>query len=167
MPQEKVLQGLKRAYDAGIRNLLCLRGDPPRGADTWTAVEGGFSCAADLIRFVRQEYKDYFSIAVAGYPEGHPDGNYEADLGYLQQKIDAGANIIITQLFYDTEQFLKFVSDCRARGITAPIVPGIMPIQNYGSFKRMVQLCKVNVPQDVLDALEPIQVLSLLLTSSI
>lgn len=157
MASQVIKDSLKKAYDCGVQNLVCLRGDPPRGVEQWTAVEGGFSCAADLVKFVRQEYGDYFGIAVAGYPEGHPEGEYTKDLQFLKEKIDAGGEIIITQLFYDVDLFLKFVSDVRSMGIKAPILPGIMPIQNYAGFKRMVTLCKTQVPQEIYDALEPIQ----------
>ena len=89
------------------------RGDPPRGEE-WKEVEGGFAHAADLVRHIRKEYGDYFGIAVAGYPETHVDAtSHESDLTYLKEKIDAGADLIITQLFYDTSLFLQFVKDCR------------------------------------------------------
>ena len=149
MSTQLIKDSLKKADDWGVQNLVCLRGDPPGGVDQWRATEGGFSRAADLIRFVRQEYGNYFGIAVAGYPEGHPDGEYTKDLQFLKEKIDAGGEIIITQLFYDVDQFLKFVTDVRSMGITAPILPGIMPIQNYAGFKRMVSLCKTNAAGDL------------------
>ena len=97
-------------------------------------VIGGFQCALDLIKYIRQEYGDFFGIGVAGYPEAHPDSivddpekmkeNYWADIRYLKEKIDAGGDFIITQLFYDTNKFLQFVEDCRTAGIDCPIIPG-------------------------------------------
>ncbi|KXZ51560.1 hypothetical protein GPECTOR_12g523 [Gonium pectorale] len=114
-----------------------------------------------------KEYGDYFGICVAGYPEAHPDGivedpeqmdkNYWADIAYLKQKVEAGADFIITQLFYDVDIFVKFVADCRSVGITVPILPGIMPIMTYGGFKRMTGFCKTKVPAEISDALEAIK----------
>lgn len=157
MPRSQLDDALSTAKAAGIQNILALRGDPPRGEE-WKEVEGGFAHAADLVRHIRAEYGDYFGIAVAGYPETHVDAeSKEADLQYLKEKIDAGADLIITQLFYDTSMFLEFVKDCRALGINCPILPGMMPIQTFTGFKRMTTLCKTNVPQHISEALEPIQ----------
>lgn len=158
MPREKIDQALEKAKEGGIRNILALRGDPPKGADTWEACEDGFAYAVDLVRYIREKYGDYFGICVAGYPEGHLQcKSIEEDIKYLKAKVDAGADFIITQLFYDVDNFVAWVDKCRAAGITVPIIPGIMPIQDYGGFKRMTGFCKTMVPQEILDALEPIQ----------
>jgi methylenetetrahydrofolate reductase (NADPH) len=151
----------------GIQNILALRGDPPHGQDTFVTIEGGFSCALDLVKHIKAKYGDYFGITVAGYPEAHPEvitseagateEAYRKDLAYLKEKVDAGAEVIVTQLFYDTDIFLKFVSNCREIGIKCPIVPGIMPIQNYKGFLRMTGLCKTKVPEEIKAALEPIK----------
>jgi len=157
MPRKAIDDALRRAKEAGIQNVLALRGDPPRGEE-WKQLDGGFAHAVDLVRYIRSEYGDYFGIGVAGYPEGHPDAsNKEEDLKHLKEKVDAGADLIITQLFYDTSLFLQFVKDCRALGITCPILPGMMPIQTYAGFKRMTALCKTHVPSPITEALEPIQ----------
>lgn len=157
MPVEELREALKKAREAGIQNILALRGDPPRGEE-WKKIEGGFGHAVDLVRFIRQEHGDYFGICVAGYPEGHIDcTNYEEDLRHLKAKVDAGADFIITQLFYDTDIFLKFVRDARDLGITCPIIPGLMPIHAYGSFERMTTLCKTIVPPEITAALELIK----------
>ncbi|KAJ6734054.1 METHYLENETETRAHYDROFOLATE REDUCTASE 1 [Salix purpurea] len=150
-----------------ICNVLALRGDPPHGQDKFVQIQGGFSCALDLVKHIRSKYGDYFGITVAGYPEAHPDmigsdgfatlEDYHKDLAYLKQKVDAGADLIVTQLFYDTDVFLKFVNDCRQIGITCPIVPGIMPINNYKGFIRMTGFCKTKIPAEVTAALEPIK----------
>lgn len=167
MPKEKLEEALDSLKAAGVQNILALRGDPPHGQETFVTTEGGFSCALDLIRFIREKFGDYFGIGCAGYPEAHPDvisedpeemsKNYHADLLYLKKKVDAGADFIITQLFYEVELFFKFVQDCRNIGIECPILPGIMPIQSYGGFQRMTSFCKTKVPQFILDALEPIK----------
>lgn len=157
LPAEKIYQALEEAKKNGIRNILALRGDPPRGED-WKQIEGGFAHAVDLVKYIKNKYGDYFGICVAGYPEGHTDApSYEEDLQHLKEKVEAGADLIITQLFYDTDLFLKFVKDCHNLGITIPILPGMMPILSYKGFKRMTTLCKTFVPQHINDALEPIQ----------
>ena len=158
MKKDKFINALEDAKKKNIMNILALRGDPPKGSSNWNPADHEFSYAVDLIKFIRKKYGDYFQITVAGYPEGHPDGNsYEEDLKYLKEKIDAGGDMIITQLFYDENKFLKFCSDCREIGINCPILPGILPIFNYNSFKRMVGFCKTYVPQNILDDLEEIK----------
>lgn len=154
--EEIVRNALEEAKSNNIRNILALRGDPPIGED-WKASDEKFKYAIDLVKFIREEYGDFFGICVAGYPEGHPDGNYEEDLKYLKLKVDAGADIVITQLFYDVDLFLKFVDDCRKIGINCPILPGILPIVSYNNFKRMIGFCKVSVPEYILDDLEKIK----------
>jgi methylenetetrahydrofolate reductase (NADPH) len=164
MPREKIDVALKEAKNAGIQNILALRGDPPRGQEEWTKIETGFSYAADLVKYIRQEYGDYFCIGVAAYPEGHIElEDREMDLIYLRDKVQAGADYIVTQLFYDTDLYLDWLKKLKNMGIDIPILPGIMPIQSYGGFKRMITLCKTKVPSTVLEDLEPIKVLLYLL----
>ncbi|CAN6291369.1 unnamed protein product [Urochloa humidicola] len=155
MPVEKIDHALETIKSNGIQNVLALRGDPPHGQDKFVQVEGGFGCALDLVQHIRAKYGDYFGITVAGYPEAHPDvigeggATLEAfsnDLAYLKRK-----------LFYDTDIFLKFVNDCRQIGITCPIVPGIMPINNYKGFLRMTGFCKTKIPDEITAALDPIK----------
>ncbi|XP_078435618.1 putative methylenetetrahydrofolate reductase (NADH) [Wolffia australiana] len=166
MPVEKIDHALDNIKGNGIQNVLALRGDPPHGQDKFVQVSGGFACALDLVKHMRAKYGDYFGITVAGYPEAHPDmikgqavapEDYQSDLVYLKKKVDAGADLIVTQLFYDTDIFLKFISDCREVGITCPIVPGIMPINNYKGFLRMTGFCKTKIPSEIMAALEPIK----------
>ncbi|KAK9125803.1 hypothetical protein Scep_014649 [Stephania cephalantha] len=167
MPVEKIDHALTTIKSNGIQNVLALRGDPPHGQDKFVQVEGGFACALDLVNHIRSKYGDYFGITVAGYPEAHPDviqsngvatgEGYQSDLAYLKKKVDAGADLIVTQLFYDTDIFLKFVNDCRQIGIMCPIVPGIMPINNYKGFLRMTGFCKTKIPSEIMEALVPIK----------
>ncbi|CAG8713325.1 24289_t:CDS:2 [Dentiscutata erythropus] len=158
MPKEKIDKALKDAKDCGCQNILALRGDPPRGQVNWEACENGFSHAIDLVRYIRAQYGDYFGICVAGYCEGHVDNpDKEDDLRRLKEKVDAGADFIITQVFYDVDLFLVWIKKCRAIGITCPILPGLLPIQNYNGFNRIVSLSKTIVPKSVIDALEPIK----------
>jgi methylenetetrahydrofolate reductase (NADPH) len=110
----------------GIRNILALRGDPPVEG---TPVEGDFLHAIDLVKFIKEEFGDSFCIAVAGYPEKHIEAtSWEDDLRHCAEKVAAGANMILTQLFYDPAVFFNYVKELRARGVTVPIIPGIMPI---------------------------------------
>lgn len=177
---DTVTKALLDAKDAGIRNIVSLRGDPPVGQDTWEATEGGFSCGLDLTNFIRKEHGESFGVSVAGYPEGHPtamkkiedlsvltlaergrmsviegehwvcyDAEFEKEMAYLKKKVDAGADFIMTQLFYDAEVFFAFERECRAIGITVPIFPGIMPIANRGGFKRMGGFCKTRLPYEI------------------
>jgi len=157
MPREDVKNALQAAKDSGIRNILALRGDPPRGEE-WKQIEGGFAHAVDLVKFIRQEFGDFFGVCVAGYPEGHIDcTTYREDLQFLKEKVDAGADLIITQLFYDCNKFIQFMKDCREIGINCPILPGIMPIHGYQGFARMTSMCKTYIPPEITAALEPLK----------
>lgn len=156
MEKEKFVDALRQCYENNVQNILALRGDPPRGQDSWTPVEGGFEHASDLVRFIRKEYGDYFGVTVAGYPEGHLDcENYETDLQHLKEKVDAGADLVITQLFYDVDIFIKFVQDCRAIGIKCPIIPGIMPITSEADLRKIIKFSpNTKVPEYVWSTME-------------
>ena len=158
MEKEKVDDALKSAYKAGCTNILALRGDPPREEEKWQAVEGGFQYAKDLVTYIKARYGDHFDIGVAGYPEGCDDNqDEEMLLDHLKEKIDAGGTFIVTQMFYDVDNFLRWVGEVRARGIQVPIVPGIMPIQTHAAFLRRANFMKSKIPQPWIDALEPIK----------
>ncbi|XP_027514042.1 methylenetetrahydrofolate reductase isoform X3 [Corapipo altera] len=147
---------LQKAKRLGLKNIMALRGDP--GGEEWEEEVDGFNHAADLVKHIRSEFDDYFDICVAGYPKGHPEAeSYEADLRHLKEKVFAGADFIITQLFFQPETFLKFMKDCQAIGITCPIIPGIFPIQGYHSLRQLVKLSKLEVPQEIKDVIEPIK----------
>ena len=158
---DQLKNALQQAKSCGIRNILVLRGDPPKGKRIWKVddVSGcEFPRAVDLVKFIRDEYGDYFGVAVAGHPEGHPSSHSpEQEVLHLQQKIEAGADLIMTQFFYDETIFLDFVKRCRANGIECPILPGIMPIQSYSSFIRMTKYCNIHVPDSVLQRLDPVK----------
>merc|ERR1719262_1821183 len=157
---EETRKVLQRCKDKGLCNILALRGDPPKDAEAWTATEGGFGHAVDLVRFIRKEFGDYFCIGVAAYPEGHTEmENFQKDMQYYKDKVDAGADFAVTQLFYDTKKFIDFVKLSHAIGVpkSFDVFPGIMPIQNYGGFKRMTGFCKTYAPPEIEKALEPIQ----------
>lgn len=155
---ENIDLALEKAKQAGIQNILALRGDAPKGQERWTHSMEDFRYASDLVRYIKEKYEGHFGICVAGYPEGHTEcESLDADIANLKSKIDAGADFVITQLFYDTEAYFSYVKKCREVGITCPIVPGIMPIQSYQGFHRMVGMCRVAVPQRILDKLEEIK----------
>ena len=117
-----------------------------------------FSHAVDLIKYIRQCYGDYFDIGVAGYPEGHPEAlDIATDIQYLKQKIDTGATFVITQMFYDVDNFLDWVTQCRAVGIHVPIIPGIMPITSWTTLLRRTRLMHTCIPPYFLQCLEPIK----------
>ncbi|KAL7422693.1 methylenetetrahydrofolate reductase 1 [Cryptotrichosporon argae] len=162
MARARIDGALARCRALGIRNVLALRGDPPRaeeyGLDCAAAAADEFSHAADLVRYIRATHGDWFCIGVAGYPTPHPDSaSADDEVRWLKHKCDAGADFIITQLFYDVDGFTDWVARCRAAGIAQPILPGILPIQNYASFKRLTNLTKVPVPPHILADLEPIR----------
>lgn len=127
------------------------------GKDEWEAVEGGFTHGIDLVRHIRAQYGDYFDIAVAGFPQHVqlPPDELAKELGYLKEKVDAGAQFIFTQMFYDVEIFIAWVKAVRAAGITVPIVPGIAPIQTWNGFIKSTSLSRTEIPRSLLDALEP------------
>jgi methylenetetrahydrofolate reductase (NADPH) len=161
MTRDKLASVLQQAKSCGIHNILALRGDPPRGKRSWEPGDvSGSHCgrATDLVKLIRELHGDYFGIAVAGHPEGHPSsGSMKAEMQHLKEKMEAGADFIITQFFYDVQAFINFVKRCRENGITCPIMPGIMPIQSHSTFVRMTQYCGVAVPQSIMDRLEPVK----------
>jgi len=117
-----------------------------------------FQYAEDLVRYIRDKYGDYFCICVAGYPAMHVESkNREEDLYYLKRKVDAGADFIITQLFYDPDEFLEFSEACQKYDINVPILPGILPVQNYNSFKRIINLCRIKIPDELAKRLEEVK----------
>lgn len=149
---------LDKAKDKGLRNILALRGDLPDVDAKWEFDPDKFNYSTDLVRHIRKQYGDYFTICVAGYPTGHPEANsYEEDLIHLKEKVDAGADFIITQLFFRASTFKRFVDDCRAIGITVPIIPGIMPIQSYESLRHIVKLSRLEIPESILAIVQPLK----------
>jgi methylenetetrahydrofolate reductase (NADPH) len=144
---------LKELQAGGIENVLPLRGDPPRGQSSFVRTEGGFSYASELVAFARERYD--FCLAGACYPEVHPEAeSAQVDLEHLKRKVDAGADFLITQLFFDNEDYFRFVERARAQGIHCPIVAGIMPITNVGQIKRFTQMCGARIPRALLARLE-------------
>jgi len=141
---------------SGIENVVALRGDPPNGCTSFSAHPDGFRHASELTAFIRAYYP--LCIAVAGYPEGHIESpDKETDWNYLHQKIQAGADLIITQLFFDNRDFFIFEKRMREKGVTVPIIPGIMPITNYHQILRFTRICGAKIPEELVRDLEAIR----------
>ena len=144
---------LARAVELGIENVVALRGDPPKGETVFRPVAGGFSYANELVAFVRGEFPK-MGVAVGGYPEVHQEAKSpEADLEHLKRKVDAGADAVITQLFYANDDFLSFRDRCQRIGIRVPIVPGLLPVTNFAQIQRITSLCGAKLPADFVAAL--------------
>jgi methylenetetrahydrofolate reductase (NADPH) len=148
---DNVRDVLAQYRDHGIRHLVALRGDLPSGS----AGAGEFRYANELVRFIRDETGDWFHIDVAAYPEYHPQSrNPDDDLASFQRKIDAGANSAITQYFFNPDAYWSFVDACAARGVTVPIVPGIMPISSFTKLARFSDACGAEIPRWIRRRLE-------------
>jgi methylenetetrahydrofolate reductase (NADPH) len=141
-------------WASDLHNVIALAGDPPGGpAAKWEPHLNGFNRSEHLVTAARDFEQDWFSIAVAGFPETHPRAaSRESDLGYLRQKVNAGADVIITQLFFDNEDYYRYVEEVRAAGIKVPVVPGLLPILSSGQCRRFTSLCGSKIPPR-LDAL--------------
>jgi methylenetetrahydrofolate reductase (NADPH) len=147
-PRERLVEILGQIEAAGIDNVLALRGDPPRGETEWRPHPGGLHYSVELIHMIKERFD--FCVGAACFPEIHPDApDRHSDLGYARAKQDSGAGFLITQLFFDNETYFEFVDDARAAGITVPIVPGIMPITNYGQIKRFTEMCGATIPSEL------------------
>jgi methylenetetrahydrofolate reductase (NADPH) len=145
--REELGSVIHRLEAAGIRNVLALRGDPPKGQTTFTAVEGGFRYASDLTAFIREAHGSRLCVGGAAYPEKHVEcGNPAVDLNNLKRKVDAGLDFLITQLFFDNRHYWEFVERARAAGIGIPIIPGIMPISNAAQVERFTIACGATLP---------------------
>ena len=138
----------------GFENVLALRGDPPKDQETFQATEGGFSNATDLIHFIRGRSK--ICIGAAVYPEGHVEARFKhRDWDYAAEKVEAGAEFLITQLFYDWSNFLDMEDYLRnKRNVKVPIVPGILPFLNAAQIKRFTSLCGSKLPLPILQKIE-------------
>ena len=154
---------LQRAWGAGVRNVVALRGDPPQGETEFKPTAGGFSFANELVEFIRSEQfsgdvsekGSDFGILVAGYPEKHQEAaSLEVDLQNLKRKVDAGADAVLTQLFYDNADFFRFREQCEAIGITVPIVPGLLPVTNGAQIQRIAALCGAKLPPQFVSDLQ-------------
>jgi methylenetetrahydrofolate reductase (NADPH) len=143
-----------RIHGGGFRNIMTLRGDPPKGTTEFKVATDGLRHASELAELLKARHND-FCLGVAGYPEKHPEApSLEADLTHLRRKVDAGAAFVTTQLFFDNAVYYRFVEKCRAAGITVPIVPGIMPVLSLKQIQRFTQMCGATLPEQLTKRLE-------------
>lgn len=141
---------LEKARQKGIDGIVALRGDAPKGQDTFEATAGGFQYANQLVQLIHSEFPE-FSQLVAGYPETHREApNAEVDLENLKRKVDAGADAVVTQLFFNNQDFFRFRDRCESRGISVPIVPGILPVSSLGQINRLANMCGASLPETLL-----------------
>ncbi|VAX35582.1 5,10-methylenetetrahydrofolate reductase [hydrothermal vent metagenome] len=155
--KEELKNILTDAKTRGIQNILALRGDPPVDNPDWQPGENNFKYSSELCAFICEHFQDYFGIAVAGFPEGHilcPDRNKDAE--YLKLKFDNGADFVMTQLFFNNQDYFDYVKRLRKVGVKASILPGILPITNYQGLLKFTATCGATVTQEVKDIFEPI-----------
>lgn len=141
----------------GIENILALRGDPPMGQTEPIEGPKHFRYSADLVAFIRERFGDKVSIGVAGFPDKHLMApSFEADAEYLKSKTDAGADFVITQLFFDNRRYFEYVERLRSIGVTAPIIPGVLPITNYGGLVNFCEKCGAHITDEVHELFGPV-----------
>ena len=146
---------LARIYDSGIRNIVAIRGDPPSSESTYVPPEDGYKYGSELVEHIRafeksRQISGYFGIAVGGYPEKHPEApDMKTDIENLKRKIEAGADIVKTQLFFNNSHYFGFVDTARLAGITVPIIPGLMPILSAKQIERITSMCGSSIPPDL------------------
>ena len=155
--QDDIEAVLAELHRRGIENIVALRGDPPKGEAEFKPVPNGFRYGAELVRFIRKhpQYGKTFSLAVAGYPEGHIEcRDKDKDLEHLKRKVDEGADVVITQLFFNHRDFFDFLGRCRKIGIRVPIVPGIMPVTHGPQIQRFASMCGASIPSVMQEAIQ-------------
>lgn len=143
---EELIEIADQIHAAGYRNIMTLRGDPPKGEEQFVKTRGGLDNARDLVALLKERHSD-FCLGIAAYPEGHPESRGEqADMDYLKSKVDAGASFITTQLFLDNAVFYRFIDRCHRAGITIPVLPGIMPALSLAQIQRITAMCGSALP---------------------
>ena len=146
--REEVHSVLDRLDEAGVENVIALRGDPPRGQENFVAAEGGFGHATELIDHIRANFD--FGLAAACYPEGHTESpDLDSDIRYAKEKVEKGADFLITQLFYDNKYFFEFMDRAHRAGIDVPVIPGVLPILNTAQIRRFTSLCGATIPPEL------------------
>lgn len=152
--QEQLVEWLAEANSIGIQNIMALRGDPPQGHPPFEPIPGGFRYAYELVTLIRKQYPT-IGIGVAGYPEKHPEAqDFDSDLKHLKQKVEAGADAVFTQLFYENSHFFRFRDRCDRMKLEVPVIPGIMPVTDYDRIKRISALCGTQFPNTLAQRLE-------------
>ncbi|MGC1272117.1 MAG: methylenetetrahydrofolate reductase [NAD(P)H] [Planctomycetaceae bacterium] len=150
----ELLDWLGQAREAGVKNIMALRGDAPQGETGFVPAEDGLKYASELVAFIKQHH-DGFGIGVAGYPEKHPEAqSLEIDREHLRQKVAGGADAVFTQLFFVNDNFLRFRDAAAKAGVDVPIIPGIMPVTSFDRIKRITAMCGASFPQELAGPLE-------------
>ena len=143
---DEIRAWLNKAQQAGVANIMALRGDPPQGQTTFQQAANGLRFASELVSLIKKEFPQ-FGIGVAGYPETHVEAlSPDSDLDNLARKVKLGGDVVYTQLFYDNDDFFRFRDQCQQRRIKAPIVPGLLPVLSLNQVKRITSLCKAKLP---------------------
>ncbi|MEW4530399.1 methylenetetrahydrofolate reductase [NAD(P)H] [Maioricimonas sp. JC845] len=155
--REELVDWLHYAVENGITNIMALRGDAPQGQESFETPAGGLRYANELVELIRETVPE-MGIGVAGYPEKHPEApDADIDLANLKRKVDAGADAVFTQLFFENSNFFRFRDAYEAAGITVPLIPGIMPITEFARIKRITSLCGAVFPAELAARLEAVQ----------
>jgi methylenetetrahydrofolate reductase (NADPH) len=153
--KEELKEILDDYKNIGIENILALRGDIPLDKEEEIKKINGCKYANELVEFIKKNYKDWFSIGVAAYPEGHPESpNLERDIYYFKKKVEAGADFAITQMFFDNRYFYNFMELVQKENINIPIIPGIMPITNFKQIRKFALMCGATIPETLVKRLE-------------
>ena len=146
---KELLEILDEFSNEGFCNIMALRGDPPKGQTSFKPITGGLTYASELVLLIRKHYP-HFGIGVAGYPEKHPESfDKKSDLTHLKHKVDAGADFITTQLFFENEAYFRFANECKQEKITVPILPGLLPVLSHGQVQRFCKMCEASLPNEL------------------
>ncbi|MBF0512215.1 MAG: methylenetetrahydrofolate reductase [NAD(P)H] [Candidatus Omnitrophica bacterium] len=155
--KDEIKNIIEEMKNRGIENVLALRGDPPRDNPHWRPGKNNFQYSWELVAFIKENLPDHFSIGVAGFPEGHVlCPNRELDAQYLKNKVDNGADFVITQLFFNNQDYFDYAARLKKLGVTKRIIPGILPITDYPALVRFTNLCGASIPPKVHDIFKPI-----------
>ncbi len=156
---KKELLDILSDYDRiGIDNILALRGDVPRDRPDFRPPEGACRYAVELVKLIREKFGERFSVGVASYPEGHPESpNMEWEVRFFKEKVSAGADFSITQMFFENSYYYEFLELCEKAGVEIPIIPGIMPITNFKQIRKFASLCGATIPQSLIDKMERVE----------
>lgn len=155
--RDEIVELLRNSVDAGVQNIMALRGDAPEGADSFEVAQGGLAYANELVQLIRENFPQ-MGVGVAAYPEKHAEAlDLQTDLTNLKRKIDAGADVAFTQLFFVNENFYRFREMYEKAGCTIPLVPGIMPITEFARIKRITSMCGAIFPDELASQLEAVQ----------
>lgn len=147
--RDELAETINSLYASGYRNIMALRGDPPKDSNSFVVAENGFAYASDLVAFIKELHPD-ISIGVAGYPEKHPEAtDLATDLRHLKTKVDAGASFITTQLFFDNADLYRFLEEADKLDISVPVIPGIMPVLSVKQVKRITSMCGSKLPPEL------------------